>query len=1105
MKKFKPLCSRSLRSKLKALSLLYKLLLILSLTTLSLYADQQLNKPPALTPSLDLEKGKIIERQITGGEIHAYSLRLENREYVALQIRQQGIDVTAMVINPSGVKLAEIDGQYCNSGIESVVFIAETAGLYQLNLRATEKEVQKGGYTIQLVEQRASSARDNKLIAANSAFDEGRLRLRSDQPEALRAAIATIKKALEIFTAEGDLSMQVQALITLGRASHTLIERKQARGYFEQALSLSRKIGDRNLEADALAGVATASFGIFYDPRWLESLSQALQIKKETGDQVGQAHILNSIAALYYGLNNYQQSLEYRYQALALYRNLGHKAAEFNTLLAVGTALNSLGERQRSIDYFQQALALSHQYRNQGWEAEALAKIGGVYYAFVDYPTALKYYKQALPLSQAAKDRYTESGLLSGIGSAYLAMGQYSEAHNFLKQAMQIAAEEGKPELEIGVLRNLALAEGYLGEPEKARDYFKHELQLVRAMGSRSAEALTVYVWGEFERDQGNYEAALELLSAGLKIRESFLSNIFARELRASSFARIRAMYEVYTDTLMLMHKRNPEKKYNEEALRISEMTRVRSLVEILGESQSNILEGVDAGLLETERRVQQQINAKADDLFQLQLNKTDDEQLQKVTRELNELTAKAREIEYRIRTTAPHYIALTRPTTLCAKEIQEQILDDDTVLLEYMLGRKRSYVWAVTKDSINSYELNGQVGIGLATQNVYKQLTARNKCVQFETVEERQERITQADQNFRKAAAELSRMLLAPVAKHLSKKRLLIVCDSALQYIPFAALPSPNAGCRKPVAGEGTSINEQNRQPKGAGFATADAVVGGRQAADYRTLSEEHEIVNLPSASTLAMLRQELAGRESAAKILAIFGDPVFDKSDIRLQSTLASTSQRLNVERSQMVGKGKESPVTALTRLPFTRKEVETISALVPANQKRVALDFESNRTAATDSSLSQYRYIHFATHAVVDSARPELSGIALSRFNKYGQEQESFLRLNDIFNLRLPAELVVLSGCSTGLGRELRGEGLIGLTRGFMYAGAARVMVSLWDVNDEATAEFMTRFYRAMLVQKLTPAAALKTTQTSMAKDKRWSAPYYWAAFVLQGEPQ
>jgi CHAT domain-containing protein len=1097
MTRFKPLCPSSSRQDIRAVCLFFNLLLILSLTTISINAYQQSNKTLSIIKAPELEPGTIIERQLSGAEIHTFTLGLESQQYVALQIQQQGIDVTASVFNPNGEKLADFDGQHCNRGQESVVFIAETAGLYRLDLKATEKVVKSGGYTIQLVERREGAARDRQFIAAIFAFNEGRLRLRSDEPESIRAAITAFQKALETFTAQADRPMQIHVLIALARASLLLIERKQGLDYFEQALRLSRTIKDRNLEADALAGVASANFGLLHDPRWLDSLSQALEMKKETGDLVGQAHILNYIAAVYFGLNNYQKSLEYRYQALVLYRNLDFKSAEFSALLGVGTTLSSLGERQRSLDYYQQALALSQHYHNQGWEAEALAKIGAIHYAFVDYPAALKYYKQALPLSQSAKDRYTESSLLTGIGTAYLAMGQYNDARNFLIQARQIAVEEGKPEMEIGLLRNLALIEGHLGEPQKARDYFKRELQLVKSIGSRSAEALTLYVWGEFERDQGNYETALEFLSQSLKIRESFFSNIITRELRASSFAKIRAMYEVYTDTLMLMHKQNREKKYNEEALRISEMTRVRSLVEILGESQSNIREGVDAGLLDAERRLQQQLNARADELFQLQLTKAENERIQAVARELNDLTAKSREIEYQIRTSAPHYVALTRPTTLSAKEIQEQILDDDTVLLEYMLGRKRSYVWAVTKNSLHSYELSGQVGIGLAAQNVYNQLTARNKCVPFETVEERQQRLSKADQSFRKAAAELSRILLAPVAQHLNKKRLLIVCDSALQYIPFAALPYPVAGCRLPVAGEGTT--EQSHT------LTAGRLATGCVADDYRILSDEHEIINLPSASTLALLRQELVGRKMAPKILAIFGDPVFDKNDSRFQSSLPTTTQRLTIEGSQTAAKGKTLPGSTLSRLPFTRKEVEAISALIPANLKKAALDFEVNRKTATDAGLSQYRYIHFATHAMVDSARPELSGIALSRFNKQGLEQEGFLRLNDIFNLRLPAELIVLSGCSTGLGQELRGEGLIGLTRGFMYAGAARVMVSLWDVNDEATAEFMTRFYRSMVTQNLTPAAALKATQNSMARDKRWSSPYYWAAFVLQGEPQ
>ncbi|HXG65126.1 MAG TPA: CHAT domain-containing protein, partial [Blastocatellia bacterium] len=185
---------------------------------------------------------------------------------------------------------------------------------------------------------------------------------------------------------------------------------------------------------------------------------------------------------------------------------------------------------------------------------------------------------------------------------------------------------------------------------------------------------------------------------------------------------------------------------------------------------------------------------------------------------------------------------------------------------------------------------------------------------------------------------------------------------------------------------------------------------------------------------------------------------------------------------------------------------REAEAIAALAPATARKVALDFDASRHTALRPELSQYRYLHFATHGFLNSQHPELSGLVLSLVDADGNPQSGFLRAHDIYNLRLPAELVVLSGCRTGLGKEVRGEGLVGLTRGFMYAGAARVLVSLWDISDAGTAEFMARFYRGLLGKdRLSPAAALRATQVSLWKEKRWRAPYYWAAFVLQGEPK
>ena len=166
--------------------------------------------------------------------------------------------------------------------------------------------------------------------------------------------------------------------------------------------------------------------------------------------------------------------------------------------------------------------------------------------------------------------------------------------------------------------------------------------------------------------------------------------------------------------------------------------------------------------------------------------------------------------------------------------------------------------------------------------------------------------------------------------------------------------------------------------------------------------------------------------------------------------------------------------------------------------------ALDFEASRTTALRPELGEYRIVHFATHGLLNNIHPELSGLVLSLVNKEGHQQDGFLRLQDVYNLKLPAELVTLSACQTGLGKEIKGEGLIGLTRGFMYAGAPRVLATLWKVDDRATSELMKQFYQGMLgPDRLSPAGALREAQLSLWKQKQWRAPYYWAAFVLQGE--
>jgi len=350
-------------------------------------------------------------------------------------------------------------------------------------------------------------------------------------------------------------------------------------------------------------------------------------------------------------------------------------------------------------------------------------------------------------------------------------------------------------------------------------------------------------------------------------------------------------------------------------------------------------------------------------------------------------------------------------------------------------------------------FELPPRSEIESTVRRVYELLTARNQKPARETPAARSERLHHADEAYLTAARKASRMLLAPVAARIANKRLLIIREGVLQYLPFGALPEP--GTNTPLI-----VN--------------------------------HEIVTAPSASVVAILRQEMAGRNPAEKELAVLADPVFNADDARIASR-GKRSGRLEFE--------PDAP--DFVRLRFSRTEAEEITRLAGARTTLKALDFEASRDSAMRPDLGEYRIVHFATHALINNEHPDLSGVVFSLIDRSGRPQNGFLRLFDIYNLRLGAELVVLSACRTALGEEVKGEGLIGLTRAFLYAGAPRVVATLWDIDDRATARTMRLFYEGMLARAERPAQALRAAQIAMWNSKGWETPYYWAAFTLEGE--
>jgi CHAT domain-containing protein len=684
------------------------------------------------------------------------------------------------------------------------------------------------------------------------------------------------------------------------------------------------------------------------------------------------------------------------------------------------------------------------------------------------------------------KDRDGEAETLNNLGLVYDSMGDQQKALDNYNQTLPLVRAIGNRLGEARTLNNIGSAYDALGDKQKALDYHNQALKLSRDVGDRLREAKVRYGIARVESQRNRLKQARDQIEQTIKIVESLRAKLSSPELRASYRATTQQYYDLYIDVLMRMGRRAPRSNLVAEALQVSERARARSLIELLTEAGADIRQGVDAALVERERELQEQINDKTTEQIQSLGDPKKADQVAALAREIEQLTAELRDTQSRIRASSPRYAALTQPQPLTAREIQNQILDANTMLLEYSLGEERSYLWAVTKTSLRGFTLPKRETIESAARRYYELITARNQSQPNESYQRKQTRIANADAESREAGLALSRMLLEPVTGRLGNRRLIIVADGALQYLPFAALPKPTDGT-----------------------VTLSSM--------YRPMIASHEIVTLPSASTLAVLRREAAGRPAAAKTVAVIADPVFEAKDERVK-TVEIKAEKTDEKKSEaavaepsrilLVKSAKDAGAAGaefrIPRLPNTRSEAEAILSLASSGSGKSTFDFAATRAAATDAELAQYRIVHLATHGFLNSLNPELSGLVFSLLDEKSAPQNGFLLAPEIYNLRLPAtDLVVLSACQTGLGKEVRGEGVVGLTRGFMYAGAPRVVVSLWNVSDRATADLMKSFYQGMLARGLRPAAALRSAQIEMSKQRRWRAPYYWAAFGLQGE--
>ncbi len=975
----------------------------------------------------------------------------------------------------------------------------------------------------------------NSLAVAETLHSLGRVTMdRGDLPKAEEYYRRSLDLRLKLAPGSRDLALSFIGMAYLCARRGDLTGQE---GYLHQASSLEEKLTPAD-RAKILQGLGGTYLQRGQPQKAEEYFRQSLEIRQKFLPNSPELAIsLSRMGDLNLNRGDPEQAEKYFRQALEIRQTVAPDSlAVASSLTNLGAVVQTLGNLAEAEKYFRQALAIQQQLSPASLPvAGSLQSLGIIFWLRGDLANAEDNFRRALDIRRKlAPDGAVMAQTLNWLGLASARRGDLDQAEQYDRQALDISVKLSSASLlDAELLSNLGDIARRRANLTQADTYYRQALAIQHKIAPDSpTEAATLQKVGELARNRKDFAGAEKCFRQVLAIREQKIPGTAAHanvllalasllsqqdqteaasklyeeaigmldnqmthlggsdDVRSAFRAENKSKYQDYID--LLVAERKPELAFD-----IVERSRARTLLELLERAQIDIHQGGDPELLQREHLLQESISAKSSYRLQLLDAGNTGDELATIDRQTAELRAQYEEVKTQLRIDSPGYSALTQPRPLNLDEVEHQLLDENTVLLEYSLGEKRSYVWAVTPTSAAVYELPPRKTIEDVARNAYELLTARGRRVDQETIPQRKLRLAQAEAEYAKVAAELSQMILGPVAPSLEKKRLLIVSDGALQYLPYAALPSPRspASASRKSAGPLPRLNDEKSLP----------------------LITEHEIVSLPSASALAELRRASANRKEPPKAVAVLADPVFDRRDERVAASRVGIRRaKLKVTDSPPPDDDSAQRLTRsatdvglikgrmyLSRLLWTQREAAAILNVTPAGQGMEVLGFDANRATALSPALAQYRVVHFATHALLDSKNPELSGLVLSLVDKQGQPQNGFLDLDQIYNLNLPVDLVVLSACDTGLGKEIRGEGLIGLSRGFMYAGATRVMASLWSVDDEVTSELMAHFYKSLEQDRMSPAAALRAAQIEVAKEERWSSPYYWAGFQIQGE--
>ncbi len=886
-----------------------------------------------------------------------------------------------------------------------------------------------------------------------------------------------------------DQIYKARTLNNLGRVYRLTGFYEKALNNFEKSLSiLIQSLGEHH----NYVGLQTVNIGnVFFDKgnfdKALEYYRKALPIYR---DNFGENHyrvasVLMNIGSAFNYKEDYFEALDYHKKALSIrIPSLGNEHTEVgNCYINIGFVHKKTGNYSDALEYYNKALSIYVKSlgKNHNQVGNIYLNIGGVFEAIGDFDKALEYYKKSFKI-------YTESyGInhpnvamyYNNSGILYKHKHDYKRANQFYQKALSIRRElfgNNHPDLatsyiNIGnlyniqkeytsALRNYQLAFISLIPEFREEDIYTNpnlenilsESHLLEAL-SYKAEVLEK-LYTEKSENIEDLVLSIETDQLASNLIDKIKSGYNAEDSKFNLSKRSSEIYENALQRTLKLYELTNKLRYKKLLFTFIEKNKAGILLESLTESRAKQFSGIPDSLLKKEKELRVDL-AFYDTEINKEKQKKETQDSSKIIRfedKYFDLNEEYQELLSKFEKDYPQYYNMKyKSEVISVRDIQER-LDDDEVLLEYFLGDSTLFIFTIDK---NNY-------------NIYSGIPPKNS-----TIKKLNNSIYNQDKDkYLESSYSLYSQLIEPVEEKIKEKQVLIIPDGILHYIPFETL-----------------LTEEVKEVSNMDYSNLPYLINDYSIkyAYSATMAFSNDYQTIPSMSS-----------EGFLGFAPVFADSTIEVDLIRREVSIIDTFNNdiyRSMKRSLLNEEGNFNP------LPASEEEVKKIYKMFKEKNKPAEIYIHSNATEEVIKSdkPNKFKYIHLATHAFMNEKNPKLSGIVLSSDSK--ETEDGVLYSEEIYNLDLNADLVVLSACESGLGEIVRGEGIIGFTRGLMFSGAKNIIVSMWNVADRSTSKFMTELYSRILEGKKY-SEALRQTKLNFIKSDMYSEPFYWGAFNLVG---